>query len=254
VRVLAEPDARSNPAIVLRAVRRCERFLDDGELVFVRGMARPISPDDHERLIAILERIVQAKKSPTCRTPPDGARERVTSEVNYFQTDACAVCHRPFERGDTLWKGKAGGVTVEVGVCCAKKLERRTAVGVYHPPWRRNDDRGLWHRDDARFFERNPHRSHRLRRAFAGEVAHGAPDGNKWHVVVRQVSPDARRLLDFFAARDFPDDEELARAFFDAIAARHAKGGDPGAYAYLDDALVRLLTGAPTPPNDGGAA
>jgi hypothetical protein len=187
-RVLNEPDARADPAKVLRAVRRCACFIDEHERDFVERLtlSRRVSPDDHERLIALLERVVGAKKAPRRDQPP-------------------------------------------------------------------------WKRDDATWFECQPRRSYRLRRAFPGEVTDRAPEGSRWHVVVRRE----RLWLHFFTDRDFPDEEETARALFDAIGARHAEGGVAGSYVYLDDDFVRRLADGPKgprlawskpTPHDGGAA
>jgi hypothetical protein len=75
---------------------------------------------------------------------------------------------------------------------------------------------------DRLFFENNPHRKHRLRRAFPSESLmklseHLAP-GRSWFVVVRQVKPGVRLRLppfDSWADRPTDVDEESARAVFE---------------------------------------
>jgi hypothetical protein len=63
---LSEPLARSNSAIVLRAVWRCERLIDDIEdwdfARRLRRSRRPMSKADHARLIALLERVVRKRE------------------------------------------------------------------------------------------------------------------------------------------------------------------------------------------------
>jgi hypothetical protein len=85
---------------------------------------------------------------------------------------------------------------------------------------------------DRRFFERFPHRQHRMRIAGAAEIEHEAilngalyaPPGSCIYVVVKNVAPGMRlRLL--FRDPDGADtdiDEAAARAIFDErSAARH---------------------------------
>jgi hypothetical protein len=68
---LSEPLARANSAIVLRAVWRCERWIDDIEdwdfARRLRRSRRPISKAHHARLMEMLERVVRERAAISSR-------------------------------------------------------------------------------------------------------------------------------------------------------------------------------------------
>jgi hypothetical protein len=69
-----------------------------------------------------------------------------------------------------------------------------------------------WKNSDREWFERNPSRSHRLRRVFPGE------DARATHILVRQVEKGWRvgagiRKLEI----DIPDTEAMLHALFDLL-------------------------------------
>jgi hypothetical protein len=84
-------------------------------------------------------------------------------------------------------------------------------------------------KEDSQFFETNPHRSHRVRRAIPHEsmlmLSEPLAPGQAWFVAIRQVRPGTRLRLGFSARADLPTDvdEELARAGFEYYA-RKATG------------------------------
>jgi hypothetical protein len=70
---------------------------------------------------------------------------------------------------------------------------------------------------DKDWFQSHPHRSHRIRRAIAGESP-GVPPG--CYVAVRQVQPGFRLRLHFAAAAPLPQDEapeHIAHALYDLL-------------------------------------
>ena len=82
---------------------------------------------------------------------------------------------------------------------------------------------------DRRFFERRPERSHRVRRAFAEEVAAGEivlgqrrelPPHGAWFVAIRQIQPGVRVRAFFIAGRGLETDLSEAQAvgIFEAFA------------------------------------
>lgn len=105
------------------------------------------------------------------------------------------------------------------------------------------DTATLWKADDRRWFERNPNRSHRIRRAYAGEMetlgfdptaAEKLPEGSARFAVVRQIQPGARmrRFASLEAARFPIDDEPAAHALFDTLA--ESDSGNEGDLTILD--------------------
>jgi hypothetical protein len=77
-----------------------------------------------------------------------------------------------------------------------------------------------WKKDDARWFRRHPHRSHRVRRAFPSEFDLTTPPGHQLIVFVRQIAPGLRQRQNYFLNRDVSeilDSEYVIHAFFDFI-------------------------------------
>jgi hypothetical protein len=70
---------------------------------------------------------------------------------------------------------------------------------------------------DREWFHSHPHRTHRIRRAIAGELPSVPPDH---YVVVRQVHPGFRLRLPFDMAAPLPQDEapeHIAHAVYDVL-------------------------------------
>jgi hypothetical protein len=81
-----------------------------------------------------------------------------------------------------------------------------------------------WKLDDAAWFARNQHRSHRVRPIFPGEdepLPSAAP-GTVHVTIVRQVAP-GQRLRMFIAGLAVPDDESFLHAIFDLFVKNERK-------------------------------
>ena len=85
--------------------------------------------------------------------------------------------------------------------------------------------------DDRRWFDENRSRSHRLRRAFPGELLEvlpgslpAAPFGYQWEILVRLTWPNLRERFPFCRnlLAEIPDDEAWLRALYDVV----AEGGE----------------------------
>lgn len=84
-----------------------------------------------------------------------------------------------------------------------------------------------WKRDDARWFEQNPGRTHRARVPFPGEIEVEVepPTGSVPIVLVRQVEPGSRlRIVCDLSTvlLPLPDDEAAVHALFDTTMRREA--------------------------------
>jgi hypothetical protein len=107
-----------------------------------------------------------------------------------------------------------------------------------------------WKDDDRKWFERNPHRPHRVRMPFPGEAdkeAANLPAGQALIMLVRQVQPGARLRAAVSLDADFlplPDDEAVAHALFE-VAVQHEVVPRDG--AALDALIKKYAT-----PADGG--
>jgi hypothetical protein len=103
-----------------------------------------------------------------------------------------------------------------------------------------------WKEDDRKWFERNPSRAHRLRRAYPGEFPPGydPPPGHTLIVLLRQVEPGSRLKFDFLirtSLMSLPDDEAVACALFEAATQREPAPRDR-------QALCDLIEKYRTPP------
>jgi hypothetical protein len=71
---------------------------------------------------------------------------------------------------------------------------------------------------DKEWFRSHPRRSHRLRRAIAGELGQSATSDT--YVIVRQLKPGVRERISFTALQPLPEGdapEHIAHAFFDLL-------------------------------------
>lgn len=108
----------------------------------------------------------------------------------------------------------------------------------------------LWKEDDRRWFERNPSRSHRIRRAYIGEMeslgfdpkGDDPPLGTERFAIVRQHRPGLRtRRFARLEPAKFPlENECAAHALFDMLVETHS--GRRGAVSNID--TVALLARA----------
>lgn len=108
---------------------------------------------------------------------------------------------------------RAGDIMRRAGV-----TSERGAINMLSSPWKT---------DDAKWFEANPSRSHRLRVAHVGEIDalpsdykdEPLPLRHEMQIVVRQVEPGARVRLAFGRNLDtpIPDNEAVLHALFDTI-------------------------------------
>lgn len=84
-----------------------------------------------------------------------------------------------------------------------------------------------WKSDDARWFQQNPARAHRLRPAFPGELeglpeaTTPLPSGHEFQILLRQVQPGTRLRTAFCRNLEIPipDIEPLMHALFDVVSA-----------------------------------
>ena len=83
-----------------------------------------------------------------------------------------------------------------------------------------------WKRDDARWFEQNPSRSHRARAPFPGEIEDAElPTGCVPIMLIRQIEPSCRMRVACDLSVDLlplPDDEAAVHALFDTAMRREA--------------------------------
>lgn len=150
-----------------------------------------------------------------------GPQPRSPSEV----AEAIDAMQRSFQRIDQA----ANDIKAKGGVA-AKNVRLNTSDS----PWKD---------DDARWFEANQTRSHRLRPAFPGELeglphfTDPIPAGHELQMLVRQVQPGTRLRIAFCRNMEIPipDIEPLLHATFDMVSA--SEGGVLGTNEVAELAL-----------------
>jgi hypothetical protein len=102
---------------------------------------------------------------------------------------------------------------------------------------------------DKNWFRTHLHRSHRIRRALAGEVPAGK---SQMYVVVRQLQPGVRCRLYFDTPTALPEDEapeHIAHAIFDLAQKYHGARSIPG--HELSQCIQAYAAGAGTGHSSG---
>jgi hypothetical protein len=127
--------------------------------------------------------------------------------------DRCTECRRPFKDRDLTAGGKIGRRWAYVGGCCFERLSETHGVGFFIVASPGEADR-IW-------FEQNPRRAHRIRRALEGEFLGAAA----W-VVTRQLKPGVRHRRGFNLPEGvvLPNDEAIAHTLFDTLTEAQAAG------------------------------
>jgi hypothetical protein len=155
--------------------------------------------------------------------------------------DHCHGCGRGYDSYDITSVGYSDrGELLQVGGCCTSRLATLVGGSVYFAadsalaPWLKKAGSGMrlgmgtrWSEDDRAWFEEHPARSHRLRRAHAGEWPKEA--GNTEYTVVKQVEPGGRLRRPLALTGPLPQEGEVpeaaAWAIFDLIEEATATGG-----------------------------
>jgi hypothetical protein len=119
--------------------------------------------------------------------------------------DKCTLCRKPLGTG--TYTGRRRGRAEYVSECCVDRLDLIDGVGFFVSLSPGDADR-IW-------FEQNPRRSHRIRRALEGEFA--GTDAT-W-AIIRQLEPGIRHRRGFKLPDGavLPNDEATAHVLFDAL-------------------------------------
>ena len=133
-----------------------------------------------------------------------------------FRSQQARAPEEPEQAVDELQRALWRGAQIAEGALRSAGLAGRARVTLRESPWKA---------DDAAWFAARPNRSHRLRKAFHGELvelggASSPAAGHEVQILVRQVEP-GRRVRTQFSRNlsvHIPDDECALHALFDLAA------------------------------------
>ncbi|MBO0737790.1 MAG: hypothetical protein J2P48_14650 [Alphaproteobacteria bacterium] len=141
---------------------------------------------------------------------PSRQLQRRLVRLTRRQGDYCYGCRRADRHHELAFTGYSERRRlIMVGECCVSRLTELVAASVYHAA----DPPSPWSEDDRDWLERHPGRSHRLRRAYAGEW----PQRGISHIAVCQLELGVRRRVGITIPEELPQVDEAPEGAASAI-------------------------------------